>query len=47
VWFAVEASLLKSIQDKDEMRKKQEVFARIWVGVSAMLGVLASALSKC
>jgi len=44
VWFAVESTLLNSTQDKDEVRKKQEVFARIWVGVSAMLGVLASAL---
>jgi len=47
VWFAVELTLLNSTQDKDEVRKKQEVFARIWVGVSAMLGVLASALRTC
>jgi hypothetical protein len=53
VWFAVELNLVKAgktddeaKEKRDEMRKNQEVFARVWLGVSAMLGVLASALLK-
>jgi hypothetical protein len=46
VWFAFEPLLLKSGANRDELRKGQEPYSRIWVGVSAMLGVLASALLK-
>ena len=46
LWFAVEPELLNPTQDRDALTKKQELYARIWVGVSAMLGVLATAMAK-
>jgi hypothetical protein len=46
VWFAFETYLAGPHHDLNKLRKSQEVFSRIWVGVSAMLGVLASAAKK-
>jgi len=47
LWFAVEPLLTKEKKLTEELRQGQEIVARIWLGVSAMLGLLASALLKC
>jgi hypothetical protein len=46
VWFAVEPYLLRPFQDKEAVKKTQEVWAKIWVGVSAMLTAIAAACAK-
>jgi hypothetical protein len=46
VWFACERYLVGPEQDLEQLSKSQELFSRIWVGVSGMLSVLATALNK-
>jgi hypothetical protein len=46
IWFACETYLVDPEQKSEKLRRSQEGFSRIWVGVSAMLGVLASAFKK-
>jgi hypothetical protein len=48
-WFALESmALLKDEVPavQENARRTQEIVSKVWVGVSAMLGVLASALLK-
>jgi hypothetical protein len=43
VWFASETYITDRDYKNDHLRKSQEMYSRVWVAVSVMLGVLASA----
>jgi hypothetical protein len=45
IWFAIEPSLPHGKNEK-KFRKGQDAWSKIWVGVSAMLTLLASVILK-